>query len=105
MVKSLSNAVERAATSPERIAVLTQIYRDNRANSSRSQRERLTEALCRMGAVTTIEARKYLDVMSPAPRIMELRRAGRPIKTLWVNQATDSGKMHRVGLYVLEAKE
>lgn len=95
--------VEREVSSSERIEVLTQILRCNQENSAQSQRTRIDEAIRQLGSITTIEARKYLDVMSPATRVFELKQAGRPITTQRVKQATDCGKMHTVGLYVLEA--
>lgn len=73
-----------------------------RGNSAQNQRDRIMEGLNNHGALTTIEMRRHLDVMSPASRILELKKAGEPIEMKWVNQATDCGKMHRVGLYVLE---
>jgi len=86
----------------ESFAEITHKYR---GNSARCQRDRIMQALRLYGSVTTIEMRKHLDVMSPAPRILELRHTGKPIVTKWVRQATDSGKIHRVGLYVLESAQ
>ncbi len=97
-----SGLVERGTPSCATIESLASIARDHRGNSAQNQRERILEALRTHGAITTIEMRKHLDVMSPAPRIMELRRMGKKITTHWVKQATDSGKVHRVALYVLE---
>lgn len=71
----------------------------NHSNSSAAQRQRLLEAL-RQGMVSTITARRDLDILSPAARIIELRKHHR-IDTVRVNQPTDCGKLHRVGLYAL----
>ncbi|MEN9902547.1 MAG: hypothetical protein RL651_1211 [Pseudomonadota bacterium] len=98
-----SGLVVRETPSHATAESLTSIARNHRGNSAQNQRERILDALRTHGAITTIEMRKYLDVMSPAPRIMELRRMGKRITTHWVKQATDSGKAHRVALYVLEA--
>lgn len=104
MANNISNAMERAATSAARAAALVEIFNANKGDSAQNQRARLLEALQRFGSITTIEARKYLDVLSPAPRIFELRRAFgmNRIKTYRVRQASDCGKLHLVGLYVLE---
>lgn len=69
-------------------------------NSTEAQRQRLLAAL-RRRPVTTIEARRDLDIMAPAPRIFELRQRGFQIVTIWAHQATDCGREHRVALYVL----
>lgn len=98
-----SGLVERAPTSYDTQRHLEQIASQHQGNSADTQRERLLQALRAHGSITTLEARKHLDILSPAPRIMELRRAGRGIRTDLVRQATDCGKLHRVGLYVLEA--
>lgn len=69
-------------------------------SSRTAQRRRLLLAL-RNAPVSTITARKELDIMHPAGRIKELREQGFDIQTLWQWQPTDSGKPHRVGLYCL----
>lgn len=63
------------------------------------QRSRVLLAL-RDFPVSTYEARKYLDVMHIAGRVMELRERGWQIETLWNYEFSDSGKKHRIGLYV-----
>jgi hypothetical protein len=73
-------------------------------NSAEVQRERLLDALHR-GAVTTIQARRDLDIMMPAARVHELRhRDGYAIDTVWCIEPTDSGALHRVARYVLRAR-
>lgn len=69
-------------------------------NSSSEQRSRVLRALAD-GPITTLYARRDLDVMHPGGRIMELRRNGHRIDTVWTEEATDCGKVHRVALYVL----
>lgn len=68
--------------------------------SAAAQRKRLIDVL-KLGPVTTIEARRDLDILMPAARIRELRLAGKNIQTLWTEQETDSGRLHRVARYVL----
>lgn len=41
-----------------------------------TQREKLLAYLRQHGSVTTADARRWLNIMSPASRIMELKRAG-----------------------------
>ena len=70
-------------------------------NSAEAQRDRLLNAL-RCGAVTTIQARRDLDIMMPAARVHELRhREGHNIATVWCTEPTDNGALHRVARYVL----
>jgi predicted DNA-binding ArsR family transcriptional regulator len=60
----------------------------------------LLEAL-RRGALTSIEIREGIGALSPAARVMQLRRAGYNIETLWRTDEDAQGRKHRVGVYVL----
>lgn len=68
--------------------------------SAAAQRARLLDAL-RIGSVSTIEARRHLEVLHPAMRVLELRAAGHNIHTAWDTQAGECGVKHRVARYVL----
>ncbi|MGB4912539.1 MAG: helix-turn-helix domain-containing protein [Candidatus Dechloromonas phosphoritropha] len=69
--------------------------------SASAQRKRLLDAL-RCGPVTTIEARRNLDILMPAARVHELKhRHGYNIQTLRTRQQTDCGKLHCIAQYVL----
>lgn len=70
------------------------------SNSSEAQRQRLLAWLRTHGRIDTITARRDLDILGVAQRIIELRRKHR-IDTVWTKQPTDCGKLHRVALYVL----
>ncbi|HMY41176.1 MAG TPA: helix-turn-helix domain-containing protein [Marinagarivorans sp.] len=68
----------------------------------RAQQQRLLKTLIEKGSITTIEARQELNVMSPAPRILELREQGNRIFTQFVTITDQHGFMHRgVAKYVL----
>lgn len=69
-------------------------------NTAKTQRIRLLAAL-RDRALTTLDARKQLDILHPAMRVLELREQGFDIKTVWTQQATEAGAMHRIAQYVL----
>lgn len=69
-------------------------------NSTASQRQRLLQAL-RQRSLSTLDARRELDVMHPAARVMELREAGENIITHWSQEPTECGEVHRVARYVL----
>lgn len=64
-------------------------------NSNEAQRTRILEWL-RRESLTTLQARKHLDIMSPAARVFELREQGFNIITHRTYEAK-----HRVAQYVL----
>jgi hypothetical protein len=71
------------------------------SSSTHSQRQRLIDHLEQHNEITTIEARELYDIMSPAPRIMELKARGYNIVTIPTDQHTDKGSHKRVARYVL----
>lgn len=71
------------------------------SNSAESQRGRLLEHLKKHDGIDTVDARRNLDILCPASRIIELRRGGHNIVTVWVYRQTECGKMHRIAKYVL----
>jgi hypothetical protein len=73
------------------------------SNAAEAQRARLLAALSTR-AVTTLQARRELDILHPAMRVLELRRLGHPIATVWTTEATECGKPHRVALYALPGR-
>ncbi|OIQ80991.1 hypothetical protein GALL_372520 [mine drainage metagenome] len=97
-----------AAGSGEGRGVGAQQGSDQRGNGSpnaaAAQRARILAHLQRGQPLTTIQARRDLDVLHPGARLMELRRAGWPIVMTWVREATDAGRLHRVGRYWLEVR-
>ena len=70
-------------------------------NTAIAQRKRILDFL-RIRPLDTLTARKELDVMHPAARVMELRKRGFRIKTIEIDRPSDCGKIHRVACYVLE---
>ena len=70
-------------------------------NDAPAQRSRLEKWLGKHGHIDTVEARRELDILSPAARIMELRKGDFKIETVWIDRDTDAGKKHRIGRYVL----
>ena len=74
--------------------------------SAPSQRARILARL-RRGPLTTLEARRELDILMPAARVHELRhKHGIDIFTTMVAVETGPGRRHTVARYVLmrEAK-
>ena len=69
-----------------------------------AQRARLLDALKRR-ALTTLQARRELDVLHVAARIMELRRGGYSIETAWTRDVTSVEHLHRVARYELVGEQ
>ena len=70
------------------------------SESASAQRRRVLDAL-RSGPKSTIQLRRDWDILSPAARVLELKRRGSDIFTQRVHHATECGKLHCVALYVL----
>jgi len=69
--------------------------------SSAAQRVQILAYLEKNGSATTLQIRNDLHILSPAPRILELRAQGHSIKTYWDNGTTPDNKVHRIARYVL----
>ena len=70
-------------------------------NSAVAQRKRILDFL-HIQPLDTLTARKELDIMHPAARVMELLKPEVGIKTIKIDRPSDCGKIHRVACYVLE---
>jgi hypothetical protein len=70
-----------------------------------AQRSRILTSLMQLKAkgLTTIEMREELDVMSPAPRVLELREEGHQIETVWTISENAQAHSHRNARYVFVA--
>ncbi|MGZ8157944.1 MAG: helix-turn-helix domain-containing protein [Methylobacter sp.] len=74
----------------------------NYSINAESQRNRLLARL-KISPITTLQARKELDIMNPSQRVFELKALGNNIETHW--ETVDTGKAkHRMAAYVLLAK-
>jgi hypothetical protein len=74
---------------------------NTQGNSINDQQNRLEAALRSNPSITTIFARKELDIMAPA-RVWELRhKRGLNVVTHWQTIETAPGKKHRMAEYVL----
>lgn len=73
-------------------------------NSAAAQRALLLDEL-RKGPVSTLRARRDLDILMPGTRIWELRhRYGKNIDKVMVKEPTNHGRLHTVALYVLKSE-
>ena len=92
---------DKERATPEKEAALKQIRDQFIGTSGHSQAERLLAALRRF-PITTFEAMCLLDVYHVPARVLQLRKAGHQIITLWQIVTTEAGATHRVGLYILQ---
>lgn len=92
--------MKKEKATPEKEAALKALRDEFKGTDGNTQSRRLLEALSRF-PVTTFEAMRCLDVYHAPARVLQLRKAGHPIMTLWQTVTTEAGVKHRVGLYVL----
>lgn len=92
---------ENKKATPQREVALKNILARMPGNDTAMQRARMLTAQQELGNVTTFEAMRYLDVFDPRPRIHELRKAGYAITTVMRIEETESGVLHKVGMYFL----
>jgi serine phosphatase RsbU (regulator of sigma subunit) len=85
----------------ERQKALAAILNRNPGNDAATQRTRILTAMQTLGSVTSYEGSRFLDCYDPRARIHELRNAGHSIVTVMRAEQTESGVVHRVGVYVL----
>jgi Helix-turn-helix domain len=103
-LKANKGAMMNNTTTPtEKEAALKALRDELKGSDSKTQCQRLLEALRRF-PVTTFEAMRLLDVYHVPARVLQLRKAGHSIVTLWQTITTEAGVTHRVGLYVLMPK-
>ena len=91
-----------SASDADRANALSAILAAMPGNHCSIQRQRMLAAISQLGSVTSFEASRLLDCYYPPARIFELRKDGHDIKTLMRAEQTESGRFHRVGVWVLE---
>ena len=80
--------------------------RNFKDNSSTNQCLKMLDWLIEKGNITTTQARQHLDVMSPAARILQLKKAGYLIIKINDTWTSEHGINHKgVARYVLTQKE
>ncbi|MEJ6005774.1 helix-turn-helix domain-containing protein [Paucibacter sp. AS339] len=84
-----------------RLQALYAIRDRHQGDSTAPQKARLLETLQTLGHCTTFEASRYLDIYDPRARKLNLVKAGFEITTTWRTVETESGELHRVGVYSL----
>ena len=80
--------------------------RNFKDNSSSNQCLKILDWLFEKGNITTTQAREDLDIMSPAARILQLKKAGYLITRINDTWTSEHGIKHRgVARYVLSQKQ
>lgn len=75
-------------------------------NIVQNQRLKLLDWLLEKNSITTTQARTNLDIMSPAARILELKKYGYLINTVPAEWISEHGINHKgVARYVLTQKQ
>jgi hypothetical protein len=83
---------------PSKVSTQKHMRTDTEAQLARSL------ARMRLGPVTTVELVREHDILHPPARILQLRKRGYDIATVWVTAETLPGIRHRVGKYVLQGE-
>ncbi|MFT4503166.1 helix-turn-helix domain-containing protein [Caballeronia sp. 15711] len=91
--------------SPSDVQIFNRIIAQWPVNTAAHQRARLLAAMRLRDGVTTLEAVRFLDIVDPRARVVELRREGYRINTSWVIQPSEAGRLHSVGLYRISRRE
>ncbi len=80
----------------------TDMKNNEYSTDTANQRKRILDWL-QSSPLTTLQARKELDIMHPAARVQELRERGHNFVLNWVIEFSGKSK-HRIGQYVLFAE-
>ena len=94
-----------SASDADRANTLSAILAAMPGNHCAIQRQRMLAAISQLGSVTSYEASRLLDCYYPPARIFELRKDGHDIKTLMRAEQTESGRFHRVGVWVIDGPD
>lgn len=104
-MKKKPNRKEKAAQGKRTKATRKSVRTNYNDNSAFSQRARILDWFKLYHSLTTEQARREMDIMSPAPRILELRKRGYDIMMYWADYPTADGQLHRMAKYVLMSRK
>jgi hypothetical protein len=97
------NKAAAAPTTTSKAKTIKRIFKDN---STSNQCLKILDWLFEKGSITTTQAREHLDIMSPAARILQLKKAGYLIIKINDTWTSEHGINHKgVARYVLTQKE
>ena len=105
LVQSIKRPTTPGKDAPEdKQQALAAILQAHPGNTCSVQCQRIRAALSRF-SLTTFEAMRYLDIYDPRARVARLRKTGECIDTHWVQRPTESGRLHRIGCYVMGIRQ
>lgn len=100
------NTKNKGAATPATTPKTKATKRNFKDNSATNQCLKILDWLFEKGNITTTQARQHLDVMSPAARILQLKKDGYQIVRINDTWTSDHGINHKgVARYVLTQKE
>lgn len=85
---------------PHKEAAFKEINEQFSGNNHRQQCRRMLEALHRF-PLNTFEASRGLGIYHPPARVLQLRKHGHEINTVWETVEAENSIKHRIGCYVL----
>ncbi len=88
---------------PHKEVAFKEINQHFTGDGAKQQCARLLRAL-HMFSINTFEASRGLGVYHPPARILQLRKKGFCIETIWQVIEAENGDKHRVGCYVLRSE-
>ena len=96
--------MDKKNTPSFRKEALEKIRIKHSANDAGTQCNRMLEAMQTLGGISTIEAHRYLDILHPPARKLNLVQGGHIVELIWVHEPSDCGAIHRIGKYVYMGK-
>ena len=96
--------MDKKNTSSFRKEALDKIRVKHSGNDAGTQCNRMLEAMQTLGGISTIEAHRYLDILHPPARKLNLLQHGHIVELIWVYEPSGCGAIHRVGKYMYIGK-
>ena len=103
---NIENTKNEGAATPATTSKTKTAKRNFKDNSSTNQCLKMLDWLIEKGKIATTQAREHLDVLSPAARILQLKKAGYLIIKINDTWTSEYGINHKgVARYVLTQKQ
>lgn len=90
---------------PTQYRIANEILNPTPSDRTKADHRKLILDAIRLAPLSTIEAREGFGIMSPASRVMELRRLGFKIDTVWRSVWDADGRPHRSAVYLMRGAE
>lgn len=96
--------MDKKNTPSLRIEALKKIRAKHSGSDTDTQCHRLLEAMQTLGGISTIEANRFLDILHPPARKLNLIERGHIVTLTWVYEESACGEVHHVGKYIYGGK-